>query len=180
MKILIKPQIMNEKIMNELEERGLIVRLIPSRDIHRLHVNKDEGKGDYLYKSDINYGSHSLVNCAIDNELFYSFGTHPDNEEFLLLGGINEKKMFLLISLISKEELDIKIKLNSLSDKDFVCLECVFNDPNLSFFVMNKEVPHGECSKGFGRPTTFYVTEGSQLPLIRTKFNDYQIDIDFE
>lgn len=165
---------MNNNIMSYLEEKGLIIRLLPSKEAHRLPVKKNEGKGGHLYKSDVIHGGHSLVNVAIDNNTFSSFGTHPDNEEFLLLGGINEKKLYLLIALLKNDEFQNKIDSGTLSSDDFVCLECVFNDPNLSFFVMLKDVPHGECALGEGRPTTFYVTEGSNLSLDIINMGNYE------
>ena len=170
----ITPQRMTPEIMEQLEERGLIIRLTPSREEHRIDVKSGEGKGNYLYKSEKKYGSHSLMNATIDFENFINFGTHPDNEEFLLLGGINEKKMLLLIALIQKDKLSEKIASNTLTSDDFICLEAVFNDPNLSFFVMKKDVPHGECASGCGRPVTFYVTEGSELGLDRTNLGNYK------
>lgn len=174
----IKAQPMNEEIMAFLEEKGCIMRLLPSRPEHRLNVKNGEGRGDYLYRSNIKYGGHSLVNVAIDNKEFKSFGYHPDNEEFLLLGGIGEKQMYLLVSLIDKDEFEKRILNNSLKEDCFVCLKVVYNDPNLSFFVMNKNIPHGECVIGDeGKPATFYVTEGGNLPLNLISFGNYQIII---
>ena len=171
--LVLKPVKMNEEIMRDLEDDGLIIRLYPSRERHRLNVEKGMGKGGYLYKSDAAYGPHSLVNAAIDNEAFSSFATHPDNEEILLLGGIKERSMYLLIARLLRVEFIRKLEQGTLAAEDFVCLDCVFNDPALSFFVMLKDVPHGECAYGPGRPATFYVTEGGSLPLDRIDLYQY-------
>ena len=176
-KIVLKPQKMTAEIMNQLEELGLIIRIMPSREIHRLKVKPGEVLGGYIYKSDTSAGSHSLVNVALDNSEFFNFGTHPDNEEFLLLGGIGEKKMLLLVSLLTKDKLDTKIATGELTSEDFICLDVVFNDPELSFFVMLQDVPHGECCMGSGLPATFYVTEGSTLGLQKTDFRNYKFMI---
>ncbi len=173
--IVLTPQKMNTEIMADLEQRGLIIRLMPSREVHRLEVKSGEVLGGYIYKSKPDSGTHSLVNVALDNSEFINFGTHPGNEEFLLLGGVAEKNMLLLISYLSKSELDIKIKTGELASQDFICLDVVFNDPELSFFVMKKDVPHGECCMGSGLPATFYVTEGSTLGLEKTDFKDYKL-----
>ena len=92
-------------------------------------------------------------------------------------GGINEKNMLLLVSLLSKGELDARIEAGSVESTDFICLDVVFNDPELSFFVMKKNVPHGECCIGSGLPATFYVTEGSTLSLEKTDMRDYEFQI---
>ena len=85
-RIVLKPQKMTEEIMSRLEELGLIIRLMPSREIHRLKVDAGEVLGGYIYKSEVSAGAHSLMNVALDNSSFINFGVHPDNEEFLLLG----------------------------------------------------------------------------------------------
>lgn len=176
-KLCIKPIKMTEEIMQDLEDKGLILRILPSRDDHRLNIPKGMGKGDYLYKSDRTYGSHSLVACTIDNTTFSSFATHPDNEEFILLGGVNERPMYLLVSYLTRSDLEDKMQKGTLSENDFICLDCVFNNPYLSFFTMIHDTPHGECAYGEGRATTFYVTEGSSLPLDKINIYDYY-DID--
>jgi hypothetical protein len=177
--LTIKVEQMNEKNMQRLESLCLIERLMPSREKHRLSVLPGEGRGQKIYESDKNYGSHSLFQCTIDYPDFIRFAIHPDNEEFLLLGGVNEKDLLLLIALDSYDVFMDKYNNNQLKSEDFMCLKCVFNNPHLSFFVMKKNVPHGEATTGKGLPSTFYVTEGSNLPLIEIPLKHLQIELDF-
>lgn len=166
------PQEMTGEVMADLEKRGLIIRLCPGN--HRLDVARGEGKGGYLYTSDKQYGAHSLVNVAIDNVTFNSFGIHPDNEEFLLLGGKNEKQLYLLIALCDNEEFTRKINEKSIETKDFICLKVTYNDPEVSFFTMLKNIPHGEAVRDEeGYPATFYVTEPREMPLIKSDLKNY-------
>jgi len=173
--LVLNPVKMTVEIMEELERRGLIERLAPSREKHRIPVNKNEGRGEKIYASKVESGGHMLAAVAIDNDTFSSFATHQENEEFILLGGINERPMYLLVCLLSREDLLSKMKDETLKGEDFVLLDCVFNDPEVSFFVMKEGVPHGESAYGVGRPTTFYVTECEGLRL--DKIDLYQ---DFE
>lgn len=167
---------MTVKQMTELEEKELIIRLCPSH--HRLQVEKGEGKGDYIYESDKKYGAHSLINVAIDNTYFSSFGIHPDNEEFLLIGGENEKQMYLLIALLENEEFIKRVAAKTLLSSDFVCLKVKYNDPSVSFFTMLKNIPHGEAVKDEdGLPSTFYVTEPREMPLLKSDLQDYYFEI---
>ncbi len=168
--LIIKLVRMDEANMAMLERKGVITRLRPSREDHRLSISQGTGKGDHIYRSDEKYGGHSLIRCAIDNPEFTAFATHPDNEEFLLLGGVGEKKLVLLVALINREEYLHKFENRTLSAADFIAVECVFNDPELSFFVMHKNFPHGECVLGPGKPSTFYVTESARLPLDKIPF----------
>lgn len=170
-RLIIKPIKMNEEVMADLERRKMIIRLLPSRECHRISVAKDTGKGEIIYKNDVKYGGHAFVACAIDNKDFYSFATHPGYEEIYLLGGKNEKTLYLLLSYLRREEFMDKLEKDELVEEDFICLECVFNDPNLSFFAMCPNVPHGECSRGEGLPATFYVTESEALPLDKIPIN---------
>ena len=167
---------MTVAIMKELESKGLIIRLCPSN--HRLSVEKGEGKGNYIYESDKKFGGHSLINVSIDNMYFDSFGSHPDNEEIIFLGGENEKQMYLLIALFDNEEFFKRVNSKTISSNDFVCLKVKYNDPYVSFFTMLKNIPHGEAVKEENRlPATFYVTEPSEMPLIKSDLKDYYFEI---
>ncbi len=177
--ISVTPQKMTSKIMDELETRGLIVRLTPSRKEHRLMANAGESIGEHIYSSSIYSGTHALGYATINNPDFSNFGSHPDNEDFLLLGGVNEKKLLILIALMFQDELEEKISNMTLSAADFICLEAVFNDPELSFFIMKMDVPHGECCYGEGLPATFYIAEGNKLIVNKIDFKDYKISAQY-
>jgi hypothetical protein len=176
--LVIKVEQMNEENMQHLESLGLIERLMPSRKKHRLTVLPGEGRGEKIYESDASYGSHTLFKCTINYSDFIKFAIHPDNEEFLLLGGIEEKDLLLLIAYDTYDVFIEKYNTNRLKSEDFICLKCVFNDPKLSFFVMKKNVPHGESTIGTGLPSTFYVTEGSRLPLNQIPLEHLGIKLD--
>ena len=158
----IKAVKMTKAIMEDLENKGLIIRLAP--DSHRPTLAENESHGTTLYSSNPDFGGHKLISVIIGNDRMGNFGTHPDNEEFLLIGSNDDKPLYLLVSYLSSEELTGKIADNSITADDFICLRCVFNDPDVSFFSMLKGVPHGEASvKGAGTPPKFYVTEPTDL-----------------
>ena len=59
---------------------------------------------------------------------------------------------------------------------DFVCLRVKYNDPEVSFFVMLRDVPHGEAvADAPGRPASFYVTEPTDMGIDRTDFGEYEL-----
>lgn len=162
MELKLKPVSADEKIMRELEERGLIMRLTPGG--HAFEVRNGEAEGRDIYVSEEKYGAHKLISAVIDSPSFSAFGAHADNEEFILLGGVNERPLYLLISYLTADGLKRKTADNTVAASDFICLDCKFNDPYLSFFTMLKNVPHGEASApGNGKPPSFYVTEPSKL-----------------
>ena len=178
MTLEIKPVEMNEETMQKLEDLDLIDRLLPSKASHR---HRREVLGEKcLYQSSLESGSHKLVFCSIDRPDFSVFGHHQDNEEFILLGGEKgEKDLYFMTALCDFETLNSKIKDHALSSDDFICFKVKFNDPHLSFFVMKKDIPHGECTNGEGKAATFYVTEGSAITVDKTDFKDYHLNIIF-
>jgi hypothetical protein len=167
---------MTERVMAELEEKGLIIRLCPGHD--DLDAPPGETVWKLLYEPKEGYGPHRLISVTVNREGFAGFGTHPDNEEFWLVGNGDTQPLYLAISFLSEAELAAKIAAGSLEESDFIALRLKYNDPALSFFVMRAGVPHGEaivdCKK---RPPSFYVTESLTLPLNLTAFGDYELTI---
>ncbi len=178
MKLELKPTPMTPEVMQMLEDKGLIIRLCPSH--HAFELQSEDCETKDIYVSDEKYGPHKIIVVVVDRTAFTAFGTHPDNEEFLLIGGDPaEKKMYLLVALCKKEEFEAKVRENRLTAEDLVCLDCKYNDPEVSFFTMLKDVPHGEATKDEPKkPASFYVTEPNDMGLDAVDFGAYDIVID--
>ena len=145
---------MTEENMQFLEDRGKIIRLTPDKYL------KDPGQNqtlvDVIYQSAPKYGPHMLIAVTVNRFEFSGFGMHDDNEEFILVGNPDSKLMYLAVALCEKEELDEKIRSKTLSPQDFRVLKVKYNDPAVSFFVMLKDIPHGEATiEGEGTPPLF-------------------------
>jgi hypothetical protein len=165
---------MTADVMQDLEDRGLIIRLCPNR--HELPAQRGEALAESVYESDISHGPHKLITVTVNRSTFASFGAHPDNEEFLLIGGPETKPLYLAIALHRKKELARRIAEHRLTADDFICLRVKYNDANVSFFTMLAEVPHGEAVADVtGRPASFYVTEPRDLGTELTDFGDYEL-----
>jgi len=170
----LKPVKMTEKIMAGLEQRGLIYRLCPGHDVLRPDLGSIASKE--IYAASEEFGPHRLISVTIDRYTFDAFGIHSENEEFLLIGDTECKPLLLLIFTGDIGEMQIKIKNHTLKTDDFILLECEYNNPYTSFFVMKKRIPHGEATvKNSGNPPTFYVTESKNLDLIPVGFGDYSV-----
>ncbi len=166
---------MTAECMEFLEKKGLIIRLCPSH--HRFEVERGCGIGKDLYQSSEGSGRHKLLYAGINRTAFDAFGMHDENEEILLLGGEGEKELYLLIGLSSWEEFQKKSRRGTLSEEDFICLRCKYNDPYVSFFTMCKGVLHGEAvGEGEGLPATFYVTEPTGIRLDVFPMENYRIN----
>jgi hypothetical protein len=165
---------MTADVMQDLENRGLIIRLCP--DHHGLPAQRGEVLAESVYESDISHGPHKLITVTVNRSSFAAFGTHPDNEDFLLIGDPETKPMYLAIALHHGTELLRRIAEHRLTVDDLVCLRVKYNDPEVSFFTMLAEVPHGEAVADVdGRPASFYVTEPRDLRTDIIDFLDYEI-----
>ena len=174
--IAIQPINMTPEIMQDLEDRGLILRLCPGR--HPLQAKPGETAVESLYESDSRYGGHKLLTVTVNRSCPSAFGTHPDNEDILLLGDPATRPLYLMVALHRQDVLDQKIQSGQLSAEDFVGLRVRYNDPEVSFFTMLKHVPHDEvAADGEGRSPSFYVTEPCSMGLEFTQFGDYQLQL---
>jgi hypothetical protein len=177
MVIELEPREMTPELMMDLESRGLIIRLCPGN--HSSDPGWNESKSNDIYISEAACGPHKLIVATINTLVADPyFGTHIGNEEFLMIGDPATKPLYLIVSLSKRGELIAKINSHSLSADDFVALHIKYNDPEVSFFTMLADVPHGEVTvESPGEPPSFYVTEGRDLIIDRIDFGDYQVNI---
>ena len=176
-RITVQPVDMTPEVMQRLEERGLIIRLCPNH--HELPAAPDETLDGIIYEPDAALGPHMLITVTVNRPTFAAFGTHPGNEEFLLIGDPATRPLYLLVSLSTREALERKIAERRLCRDDFVCLRVKYNDPEVSFFTMLADVPHGEAvARTKGRAPSFYVTEPRDMDTDVTDFDEYEIDIE--
>ncbi len=145
MHLILPPIEMTPAVMQDLEDRGLILRLAPGRFAPQ--VNHDEPAPTLVYCSSEEFGPHKLIACSLNTtEAVKNFVYHPDREEFLLIGDPASKPSYLVVSLLKKEAFEAKARAGQLTQADFVALRMKFNDPQVSFFTMNAFVPHGEVT----------------------------------
>jgi len=174
--ITLQPVAMTPCVMQDLEDRGLIVRLCPRH--HELPAKPGETLWEPIYDSAESLGPHRLITVSVNSTAFAEFGTHADNEEFLLIGDDSMKPLYLAIALATRQEIERKAREKTLTGDDFVCLRVKFNDPEVSFFTMRAHVPHGEAvGRAEGRPATFYVTEPRDLETDLSDFGGCELRV---
>lgn len=174
--LIMNPVDMTPHVMQDLEDRGLIIRLRPGA--HEIDTPPGETLGESIYDPAVGFGPHKLIAVTVNREEFAGFATHPDNEEFLLIGNLETKPMYLAVATCMRAEFVEKVKTGILGPQDFVLLRCRYNDPEVSFFVMKKNVPHGEAIvEADLPPATFYVTESRDLPLDVIEMRKYRLKV---
>lgn len=173
LKILVSE--MTKEVMEAMEEEGLIVRLAPHH--HDIETPRGNTWFEDLYEGVEGYGPHRLIAITVNRENFLGFGTHPDQEEFWLIGDNDAKPMYILVARMGLEAFQKKVREEDLSADDFYLLKAKYNDPEVSFFVMKKGIPHGEgIFGGEGVCPSFYVTESRNLPLDLCDMGNYEIE----
>ena len=101
----LEPAEMTPEVMNDLETKGLIIRLCPGK--HAAQPGRNESDSLTIYSSDDAYGPHKLIVATINSlESDKYFGYHDDNEEFLLIGDPSYKTTYLIVAYCKKDELD--------------------------------------------------------------------------
>ena len=175
MQITLKPIKSSAKIFNYLEKKGLISILKPTTKA--IKTRTKTGTVDILYTSNKRFGSHRLM-CIGKRTKKIQFCYHLDNEDFLFINPakIDYQKFYLIFALDKVETFNKKLSKNLLSSKDFVAIEVVYNDPNLSFFTMLKKTIHCEVVKDEDKQhPVFFVAESSNLKNNKIKHKNLKI-----
>lgn len=162
-----RPVDASEEVLDLLEKKGCILRLTP--DIPERHPELQLHRQATVYRSDPARGAHMLIYVTADGINFPCFGYHEDNEEFLLIEAEGKKPLYLLFSLIPHELLSEKIEDGTVTEADFLCMRCVYNDPFLSFFTVLKGCAHAEGTVEIDgmAPPHFFVSEPSDIGFTR-------------
>jgi len=177
MQITLKPVKSSAKVVKYLEKKGLISVLKPTDKA--LKTRTKTGTVDILYTSNKRFGSHRLM-CIGKRTKKVQLCYHFDNEDFIFInpGNIDYQKLYLIFALDKIDVFSKKLSKNLLSSKDFVAVEIVYNDPNLSFFTMLKKTVHCEVVKDEDKQhPVFFVTESSDLKNNKIKHKDLTITV---
>ncbi|MCR4662562.1 MAG: hypothetical protein K5622_01580 [Endomicrobiaceae bacterium] len=177
MQITLKPVKASIKIFKHLEKKGLISVLKPTDKA--IKTRTKTGTVDILYTSNKRFGSHRLM-CIGKRTKKVQLCYHFDNEDFIFINPSNTdyQKLYLVFALDKIDIFNKKLSENLLSNKDFVAVEIVYNDPNLSFFTMLKKTVHCEVVKDEDKQhPVFFVTESSDLKNNKIKHKDLTISV---
>ena len=175
MQITLKPVKSSVKIFNFLEKKGLISVLKPTDKA--IKTRTKTGTVDILYTSNKRFGSHRLM-CIGKRTKKVQLCYHCDNEDFIFINPTNAdyQKLYLVFALDKIDVFNKKLSKNLLSDKDFVAVEIVYNDPKTSFFTMLKKTVHCEVVKDEDKQhPVFFVAESSDLKNNKIKHKDLKI-----
>jgi len=177
MDIILKPIQVTEEILDSLERLDVISRIKPGK--HLLETKKGESKHETIYACEDQYGPHKLICVTINNSKPTNFLYHNDNEDFMLIDLKGRTGLVITMALIEHQLLEEKIENNIITSDDFISVIFEPNNPNTSFFTMNKGFAHVEtCLKESDVPPSFYVAESRDLDENHIDFKGYQLRIE--
>lgn len=175
--IVLHPVDMTRESMSALEDKGLIHRIAPGKDV--AGPVDDENLGRSIYESDPKFGGHKLIVATIGATFLRYFGCHDDDEDVWLLGMDFWRPLYFVVATCLADEFEAKARDGALDDRDLVCLRVRYNDPEASFFVMKRRVPHGEFVIPTAAPApSFYVTEGADLTIRPVSFGKNAVQVE--
>jgi hypothetical protein len=163
------------RVFDFLEKKGLISVLKPTDKAVKTRTKT--GTVDILYTSNRKFGSHRLM-CIGKRTKKVKLCYHFDNEDFIFINpsNIDYQKLYLVFALDKIDVFNKKFYKNILTNKDFLAVEIVYNDPKLSFFTMLKKTVHCEVVKNEDKQhPVFFVTESSGLKNNKIKHKDLTI-----
>ena len=158
------PQPLTETILMELEDRGLVRMLRPTR---ALLNNPQMDRVDTIYESSREDGAHTMI-CVRKNQTEIRFTVHSDNEDVLFVnpGDTALKPLYIIFALYKGGELKQRAADGNLTADDFLALQVTFNNPTTCIFTIYKDTPHCEITApGNDEAPIFYVTEPSQMKM---------------
>ena len=83
---------------------------------------------------------------------------------FLNPSNVDYKELYIVFALDKIDTFSKKLSKNNLTSKDFIAIEVVYNEPNLSFFTILKNTVHCEVVKDENKQhPIFFVAESSHL-----------------
>lgn len=179
-KITIKIQKASIPLIEELEYLRVIKRLLPPKNTPNPSENECIDETIYFTKQE--YGTHKLL--FVTTNLFESqasLGYHPDKEDVLLINTTKKvKPLIWVFSKINQSNIIKKINCGSLEENDFIAIKIPFNDPFLSFFTINENMPHYEFTiPGKDNCPSFWVTEPNELTTINIDLFENKILTEF-
>jgi hypothetical protein len=177
MHIKLKPVKSSIKVFNYLEKKGLISVLKPTNKAIKTRTRT--GTVDILYTSNKKFGSHRLM-CIGKRTKKVQFSYHLDNEDLLFINpsNVDYQKLYLIFALDKIDVFNKKLSKNLLNNKDFIAIEIVYNNPNLSFFTVLKKTVHCEVVKDEDKQhPVFFVTESSDLKNNKIKHKDLTVEV---
>jgi hypothetical protein len=152
---------MTHLVMNELVSMGFLCPLNTRK--HLMQIDEGTFKVDLVNETN-EYGGHKVIAVGINVPWPMGFHYHPSKEEVFLFSSLPSKPLYIAFARASLAVFKEKVKSAKLTPDDFLVIEMRYNDPDLSAFIVNENVLHGEFTTHGNQPNPMiYVTEPASM-----------------
>jgi hypothetical protein len=174
--IRLQAQRATPELMQELEQRGLLRRLVPSGEA----VGVMEGRQvvERVELAAEGTGPWQMLVVACNRAKLTYLAAHGDAECWLFFGAPDTKPLLYVVATCPLAEFREKAAAGTLTAADFVVLELRPNDPQTSYFTVPGGVLHDELTyPGPGAGPIFWVPEPSVMEHTRVELDGYEIQV---
>ncbi len=174
--IRLRAQRATPELMLELEQRGLLRRLVPSGEV--AGVMEGEKVAERVELGAEGNGPWQMLVVACNRSRLTYLAAHSDAECWLFFDEPDTKPLLYIVATCRLAEFREKAAAGTLSAADFVALELRPNDPQTSYFTVPGGVLHDELTyAGPGRGPVFWVPEPSRMEHTRVELDGYEIEV---
>jgi hypothetical protein len=161
--ITIHPQKLDYALLCDLDERGLLCMLKPTKEIT---ANPCKDSVSTLYSSSRQSGSHKLI-CVRKAQTDIRLTVHNENEEVIFLSNeATARPLYLILGLCPRSQFEEKVRMKELSSNDLVALEVDYSNIKTAIFTVPPVTPHCEITiLGTDPAPIFYVTEPTDIQM---------------
>lgn len=163
-------------LMAELEQKGLLRRLVPSERARQ--VPEGEQVVERVELAAEGTGPWQMLVVACNRTKLDRLAAHGDAESWLFFADPASKPLLYIVATCGVPEFKRKLAAGTLSEEDIVVLELRPNDPQTSYFTVPGGVLHDELTyPGTGPAPIFYVPEPSRMGHEEIPLTGYTIEI---
>ncbi|HOW71471.1 MAG TPA: hypothetical protein PKY77_12780 [Phycisphaerae bacterium] len=174
--ITLRAQKATPELMENLERRGLLRRLVPSEKARTVSENDQFVERVELAAEDT--GPWQMLVVACNRTKLDHLAAHGDAESWLFFADPASKPLLYVLGTCPAAEFQAKAAEGDLTAGDFFILELQPNDPETSYFTVPGGVLHDELTyPGPGLGPIFYVPEPSRMGHTRIPLDAYDFEI---
>lgn len=164
------------EVMAEMEDRGLLRRLVPSASAAAVRAGEQVVERVELAQE--RSGAWQMLVVACNRHRLTYLASHSDIESWLFFAEPACKPLLYVVAGCGADEFARKAEAGLLSAEDFIALELPPNDPRTSYFTVPAGVLHDELTyEGSGAAPIFFVPEPSRMDHQRVELSGYEIRV---
>jgi hypothetical protein len=176
MRIRLQAQRATPALLADLEQRGLLRRLVPSDKAR--HVPESAQVVERVELAAEGTGPWQMLVVACNRTKLDHLAAHGDIESWLFFADPASKPLLYVVATCGLAEFQAKVAAGTLAASDFVVLEIAPNDPETSYFTVPGGVLHDELTyPGPGRAPIFWVPEPSRMGHTELLLTPFEFEI---